>query len=114
MERIMPSKWMVDVVSMRGESGEAEMKEAIESLDFAKLIESQGGLAASIQAKIVEYGYRITDRGGGCNSWHIGVPFDELDEAVEYLKKLTVDFRAAIAMGMIQFELKTWTISMWQ
>jgi hypothetical protein len=108
------SKWMVDVEGSNGEGGGKAAKAALQSLDFAQLIEAQGSLAATVQAFIVENNYAITDRGGGDGSWHVGVPFNDLDEAVEYLKIITKKFSVAIGGGLLRVELKTWSTAHWR
>ena len=83
-------------------------------LDFVKFLERQGGLASAIQNWIVEHGFHATDRGGGGGGWHIGVPFDSLDNAADYLHAITEAFSKAIVYEELRFELKTWSASVWE
>jgi hypothetical protein len=108
------SKWMVDVKGNNGEGGGKAARAALASLDFAQLIEAQGSLAATVQAFIIDNEYAITDRGGGDGSWHIGVPFNDIEEAVEYLKIITNKFAFAIGGGLLRAELKTWSPAHWR
>lgn len=109
----MAPKWMVDCNGDEGEAGASDMIRALGDLDFAGYIERQGGLASSVQRAIVDYGASITDRGGGGGRWHIGVPFDDLDDAKDYLDYMTRTFSSAIASGSLRFALKTWSREAW-
>lgn len=109
----MPSKWMVDIKGKEGEGGGRTLKRVLTDLDFPEFINKQGSLAATVQSEIEKYGYTITDRGAGGGSWHIGVPFQDLESAVFYLYLLTDIFQNAIAAELLQFELKTWSPSSW-
>jgi|HubBroStandDraft_4_1064222.scaffolds.fasta_scaffold00029_40 hypothetical protein len=116
----MPTKWMIDAKGSGGDGGDKTTKEyAMQVLGgndaaFAALIDMQGGLSTSVQKHIADMGYQASDRGAGGGDWHVGVGFNVLDDAVQYLDAMTRTFAAAIAAGMLRFELKTWTRSMWK
>lgn len=106
------SKWMVDAKGL-GEGSGKSIKEVLKDLDFERFLESQGSLAAAVQHFANASGYLISDRGGGGGSWHIGVPFDDLDNAVKYIELMTTRFSKAIGAEILRFELKTWSASGW-
>jgi hypothetical protein len=116
LEAIM-SKWMVDAKGNGGDAGAEATKKVAQSDmghdDFREFVAAHGGLAASVQAWIEECGYHVTDRGGGGGSWHVGVPFDDLETAFPYLANMTAKFSAAIGAGLLRFELKTWSRKDW-
>lgn len=108
------SKWMVDCYG-QGEGNSTALREALVDLDLARFIEKQGGLASAVQETIAGLGYVVSDRGGGMRGdWHLGVPFDDLDEAVSYLGAITTCFMGAIGCGLLRFALKTWSQKSWQ
>lgn len=106
-------KWMVDAKGT-GEGGEGAMKEFLDTTNGGDLIDAQGGLASSVRQYAGESGYEITDAGAGGGKWHIGVPFEELEEATKYLKLMTDRFKSAISKRMVRFELKTWSVDNWK
>ena len=110
---MMGSKWMVDAKG-KGESGDDDIKEVMQTLDFEGFVASQGGLADAVQKWADECGYRISDRGGCIDSWHVGVPFDDLEQAIVYLTNMTAKFSTAIGHGLLRFELKTWSREFWK
>ena len=110
----MGSKWMVDCCGESGEGDERAMKQVLKDMDFGNFIEKQGSLAATVQKAIEDKGYRITDRGGGDGSWHIGVPFDDLAAAAAYTEYMTTLFSKAIGMGLLRFKVQTWSTSLWK
>ena len=110
----MPSKWMVDVKGSSGEAGAKAMQQALQDVDFVGFIEKQGALAARVQNTITSLGYKPTDRGGGAESWHIGVPFDKLDDAFVYTRVMADTFQKAIGYGFLRLELKTWSREAWK
>jgi hypothetical protein len=112
-EQEMRIKWMVDVKGT-GEGGEEALKEFVSTFDGSNLIDAQGGLASSVQQYAEESGYEVTDKGAGRGKWHIGVPFEELEEATKYLKLMTNKFKSAISKRLVRFELKTWSADNWK
>jgi hypothetical protein len=109
----MGSKWMVDVKGKGGEGGEEAVQKVLQDIDFKEYIESQGGLATAVQ-QWLEYKYSISDCGAGGGSWHLGMPFDNLMQAVTCLDDVTTQFAKAIACGLLRVELKTWSLDCWR
>jgi len=110
------SKWMCDI---KGEqiSSEKDMEKLVEdvnSYSLTEFINKKGNLCENIQNYIKQLGYKISDIGGGRDSWHIGVPFDDFVEATNYLYKVSNAFKYAISSGLIWISLKTWTEKSWK
>ena len=100
--------WMVDVVGTGGDLTEEAMEDALGRLDFESFVGRLGGnLAALIQDVITNTGFRITDRGGGGGSWHVGVPCTEGDSR-RLCGMLHIRFQKAIASGMIMVRKWYW------
>ena len=115
IKQTMSSKWMGDVKGQGGEAGGPAIRRVLSSGDFDALIDEAGGLASKVQKTIAECGYEASDRGGGGEgSWHIGVPFMELEDAVKYLVMMTDTFSKAIYAGILHMELKTWSRNCWK
>jgi hypothetical protein len=110
----MGSKWMVDCHGSGGEGQQKNMQKCMEDANFAAFIQRQGSIAAAVQNFIIQMGYHISDRGGGMGDWHVGVPFDNLSEAVVYLDLMTTVFARAIGNNILCFSLKTWSNSCWR
>lgn len=109
----MSSKWMVDC-NGQGEGGRSSLDTALKDGDFVLLIDKQGSLASSVHQYIESLGCIITDRGAGSDgNWHLGVGFDSLDSAVDYVNAITSTFRAAIHRGLLCVSLKTWSQGSW-
>ena len=98
------SKWMCDVIGKQLAS-EDSMKNACENEitteSLEKFIGNRGSLPNAVKEKIKQLGYQWSDSGGGCSSWHLGVPFDDLIEACVYLSKMTFIFHDAIRCGLL-------------
>lgn len=97
--------WMVDVVGCKGDG--CDVKEVLEDLDFKKMIEQQGPLAAQVQKFITECGFEITDRGGGGGSWHVGVPCNDV-EARKLCSLVHIQFKKAIDYKLIKVIRHFW------
>jgi len=109
------SKWMCDVIGKQLAS-EEQMKNVCEDVThetLEKFIGERGNLPTAIKEYIKDLGYEWSDSGGSCDSWHIGVPFNDYIEACSYLGKMTTKFYNAIKTGLIKFKLMTWTATDW-
>jgi len=99
--------WMVDVKGKGAGTGE-DIEEGLESLDFFEMTEKiGGGLAKSIRGVIEENGFKITDAGGCVESWHLGVPCNEIDSR-RLCTLIYMKFGKAIKAGLILVERKFW------
>jgi len=107
---------MCDVIGNQPTSVE-KMEQVCDEITHESLetfIGERGNLPTNVKEHIKSLGYTWTDSGGGCNSWHIGVPFNSLVEACAYLEKMTTKFQHAIAAGMLNFKLSSWTREDWK
>ena len=110
------SKWMCDVIGKQPCS-EEKMKTVCEDIthkNLEKFIGERGNLPTAVKERIKELGYKWTDSGGGCDSWHIGVPFEDFIEACSYLSKMVITFHSAIKAGFLKFKLMTWSPEDWK
>lgn len=110
------SKWMCDVVGNQPtcEQKVEEISKDVTNENLETFIGERGNLPTNVKEYIKELGYECTDSGGSCDSWHIGVPFDDFIEACSYLAKITIKFHTAIQMGFLHFKLMTWTPKDWR
>lgn len=60
-----------------------------------------------------EIGEKGTIRGASDCSWHTGLLFHTLTDAVQFLEKITDRFKQEIGKGLLWFELKTWDKKAW-
>jgi len=110
------SKWMCDVVGIQG-CNECKIEEVIskgithETLE--KFIGERGNLPHNVKEFIKSLGYEWSDSGGGAESWHLGVPFTDYFEAVNYLLRMTIQFQGAIKAGLLSLKLMTWSPENW-
>ena len=109
----MGVKWMVDCVGTTTIS-KADMHQAMQDKDVKEMLDKQGGLSQAARQQIESLGYKVADEGGGMTGWHMGVPFDQLSDAVDYLSHMTATFAKAIGWGMLRFALKTWSRECWK
>jgi len=111
------SKWMCDVVGEQ-KASEEKMENLVgndithENLE--KFIGERGNLPTNVKEYIKELGYEWSDSGGSCDSWHIGVPFNDFIEACAYLSKMVIKFHEAIKTGLLKFKLMTWSPESWR
>lgn len=71
--------WMIDVCGNSSEANEDSMKQALDDLNLKDFIDKCGSLASTVQNVVKSWGFKITDSGGGCCGWHIGIPCNEKD-----------------------------------
>jgi len=112
LTRHLMHTWMVDVKGAGGFGfkSESKMKEALEELADGRkgdFISRQGALPKSIHDAIVKAGFHITDAGGGCGGWHIGVPGNDT-EADRFCDFMHWKFKKAIEVGMIRIHKMFW------
>jgi hypothetical protein len=100
--------WMVDVTG-EGEPSDESKREALRTLNFARLTGKAGGnLASTIREWIADKLYmQITDSGGGCGGWHMGVPCNE-EQSRTLCKSLHSEFARAIDSGLIKVLCRFW------
>lgn len=109
----MSSKWMVDVKGQGCVDTERVLADLEMEEDLKDSLCQSGGLITAVRNRIEAGGHSISDSGGGGCSWHLGVPFDELEEAVGYVKYISSAFASAIRAKMLRVELKTWSYNRW-
>lgn len=112
------SKWMCDVIGRQPVSEDCMKNlcecEGITHQSLEKFIGDRGNLPTNVKEYIKSLGYQWSDSGGGGNSWHIGVPFDDFTEACAYISKVTIKFQKAINSGLLTFKLMTWSPKDWR
>ncbi|MDE2099497.1 MAG: hypothetical protein KGL39_19755 [Patescibacteria group bacterium] len=110
----MPHKWMVDVLGSVARASMEDMNKVMNDQNFREFMEKEGELASNVQRFIMEHGYEATDKGGGIDSWHIGVPFDTLEKACVYLGLLESNYFNQVAVGFLKFRLMSWSKDAWK
>ena len=112
----MGSKWMCDIVGFQPTSEKKieKLADDITPETIEKFIEERGNLSTNVKEHIKKLGYEWSDSGGSYEQWHIGVPFDDFFEAVNYLLKMTTHFQKAISNGLLYMKLMTWTREKWK
>ena len=99
--------WMIDIEGSSTEAGGDDLIETLKSLDLRNLMQKCGAIPDIIQEFIESKGFKITDRGGGYTSWHIGVPCTN-DDADILCGFLFGRFGELIERGTIKVKKKFW------
>ena len=103
--------WMVDIVGKADEEDNAEIiiEDFLKSGDMHKAVKESDNLCALVWEYVTEHGFEITDCGGGCSSWHIGVPCNE-PESRRLIKLVHKDFKAFLAEDVLSIERMFWGV----
>lgn len=116
MRDIMKYKWMCDIIGNQPAlSGEIEgvIENGITNESIEDFIGNRGNLPTNVKEFVKESGFLWTDSGGGPDSWHIGVPFNDLFHACYFLNLVTTKFSKAISCGFLKFRLMSWSKDTW-
>tara|TARA_R110002049_G_scaffold177616_2_gene344812 strand:- start:441 stop:1031 length:591 start_codon:yes stop_codon:yes gene_type:complete len=101
--------WMVDVV---GESSDTcNAKEIFnvfeETGDMHEAVAKHDNVCALVRSYLTEIGFIITDSGGGCGGWHLGVPCTE-PESRKLIKLMRQDFAEFFEAGVLKMKRMFW------
>jgi hypothetical protein len=114
--------WMVDVhgnsdinpesiiKSLNNESDVENFDVVLEKTTTDKLLDGiaqTGGLQKSVIDFVKLHGFKITDSGGGCGGWHIGVPCNE-STARRLCTMIYTQFSKAIKAGLLRVDRHFW------
>ncbi|MDO8640087.1 MAG: hypothetical protein Q7R33_00920 [Nitrosarchaeum sp.] len=102
--------WMVDVKgSCRTQINDINQVFSSDNLvdEIKSLVDQTGNLTHSITQFVEQHGFVITDRGCGCDSWHIGVPCND-SNARRLCSLLHLTYSKAIELNLIKVVKHFW------
>lgn len=103
--------YMVDVCGNTSDVCNESIEKVLEDFDFKDFLERCGSIPSMLQQSIKFWGFKITDRGAGCESWHLGVPCTET-QANELCSLLHKNFNFLILKGYITIYKHFWGFSL--
>lgn len=104
--------WMVDVVGKANceDNGQKIVERFFENGDMYQAVEDSDNLFGLIRKYITEHGFKITDCGGGCGEWHLGVPCTEA-ESRRLIEIMHKDFDSFFDEGVLFMKRMFWGVN---
>lgn len=100
--------WMVDIEGISDASSTLGMYDVVDMFtDPTAFAAKQGSMMLNIRTCLEQKGFKITDQGGGCGNWHLGVACDE-ETADAVCQLLFSSFSTAIESKMISVRRRFW------
>lgn len=101
--------WMVDVV---GESNDKCNAEDIftafkKTGDMHEAVANHDNICVLVRSYLTEKRFKITDSGGGCGGWHLGVPCTE-PESRKMIRLMRRDFAEFFEAGVLKMKRMFW------
>ena len=100
--------WMIDIEGVSDASPTLSMHDAVDMFtDPTAFAAKQGSMMLNVRTCLEQKGFTITDQGGGCGNWHLGVACDE-ETSNAVCQLLFGSFGTAIESKMVSVRRRFW------